>query len=446
MSPPHRRHRSALTRARSEPATRGSCQTRAPWTDTARRPAGRSGAQRHLWMHFTRLPLPTSARGRADHRRGEGCYVCDTDGKRYLDGLSGLFTVQVGHGRAELADAAAEQAAQARLLPDLVVRPRAGDRARRAARRGRARATSTACSSPRRAATPSSRRSSSPASTSSCVGEPMRTKVISRTLAYHGTSMGALSVTGVPAIKAPFEPLRARLRQDPDAVPVPLHRLLPPRRVHAALRRRPRAADRDGRPRNRGGGVHRAGPEHRRGVRAAARLLRARPRDLRPSRRAVRERRGDLRVRTLRAPVRQRSLRLPARHDHVRQGCHQRLLTARRRDRQRPSGRAVPRRTRRRSCRARRSAPTRCRARSPTPTSTCSSATTSAATCSPTRTRFKSLLDGLRDIPLVGDVRGDGYFYAIELVPDGDARHVHAPTRPTGCCAASCHRASTTPA
>ncbi|MBI5089830.1 MAG: aminotransferase class III-fold pyridoxal phosphate-dependent enzyme, partial [Actinobacteria bacterium] len=63
-------------------------------------------ARRHLWMHFTRLEgfgsgeVPIIA-------RGEGCYVYDQHGKRYLDGLSGLFTVQVGHGRKELADAAA---------------------------------------------------------------------------------------------------------------------------------------------------------------------------------------------------------------------------------------------------------------------------------------------------------------------------------------------------
>ncbi|MGZ4725629.1 MAG: aspartate aminotransferase family protein, partial [Ilumatobacteraceae bacterium] len=58
-------------------------------------------ARRHLWMHFTSLgafadaEVPVIA-------RGEGCYVWDQHGKRYLDGLSGLFTVQVGHGRAEL--------------------------------------------------------------------------------------------------------------------------------------------------------------------------------------------------------------------------------------------------------------------------------------------------------------------------------------------------------
>ena len=60
-------------------------------------------ARRHLWMHFTRLG------SFADHEvpvitRGEGCYVYDQHGKRYLDGLSGLFTVQVGHGRKELAE------------------------------------------------------------------------------------------------------------------------------------------------------------------------------------------------------------------------------------------------------------------------------------------------------------------------------------------------------
>ena len=38
--------------------------------------------------------------------RGEGCYVWDAHGKRYLDGLSGLFTVQLGHGRPDLAEAA----------------------------------------------------------------------------------------------------------------------------------------------------------------------------------------------------------------------------------------------------------------------------------------------------------------------------------------------------
>ena len=66
-------------------------------------------AKRHLWMHFTRM----GAYANADVPiivRGEGCYVYDEHGKRYLDGLSALYCVNVGHGRVELARAAAEQA------------------------------------------------------------------------------------------------------------------------------------------------------------------------------------------------------------------------------------------------------------------------------------------------------------------------------------------------
>src|SRR3954447_7128737 len=70
----------------------------------------------NLWMHFTRMsayarePVPTIA-------RGEGPYIYDTSGKKYLDGLSGLFVVQVGHGREELADAAAKQARELAFFP-----------------------------------------------------------------------------------------------------------------------------------------------------------------------------------------------------------------------------------------------------------------------------------------------------------------------------------------
>ena len=61
-------------------------------------------AKRHLWMHFTRHATYT------DHEvpimvRGEGCAVWDAHGNRYLDGLSGLFVVQAGHGRRDLAEA-----------------------------------------------------------------------------------------------------------------------------------------------------------------------------------------------------------------------------------------------------------------------------------------------------------------------------------------------------
>jgi adenosylmethionine-8-amino-7-oxononanoate aminotransferase len=65
-------------------------------------------ARQHLWMHFARMG------SFADHEvpiiaRGDGCYVYDDHGNRYLDGLSGLFCVNAGHGRSELGEAAARQ-------------------------------------------------------------------------------------------------------------------------------------------------------------------------------------------------------------------------------------------------------------------------------------------------------------------------------------------------
>ena len=156
-------------------------------------------------MHFTRLDA--FANGEVPIiARGEGCYVYDNKGKRYLDGLSGLFTVQVGHGRAELADAARHQAETLAYFPvwgfahepaiTLATRlanyapgdlnrvfftPTGGD------------AVETAIKLSRQYW--------------KLRGQHGRTKVISRYLSYHGTSMGALSLTGVPAIKTPFEPL-----------------------------------------------------------------------------------------------------------------------------------------------------------------------------------------------------------------------------------------------
>jgi adenosylmethionine-8-amino-7-oxononanoate aminotransferase len=89
-----------------------------------------AAAHRYLWMHFT--PMPGSDTDIPIIVRGEGAWVYDQNGKRYLDGLAGLFVSQVGHGRDELADAA-----------------------------------SSACSSPPAAARRSSPHGSSPASTTS---------------------------------------------------------------------------------------------------------------------------------------------------------------------------------------------------------------------------------------------------------------------------------------
>jgi adenosylmethionine-8-amino-7-oxononanoate aminotransferase len=156
-------------------------------------------------MHFTRL-------GAFDHgevpiiERGEGCYVYDRHGTRYLDGLSGLFTVQVGHGRAELAEAARLQAETLAYFPTWAY---AHEPAITLAQRLAAYAPGDLN---RAFFTPSGGDAVETAIKLArqyflLRGEPRRTKVISRYLAYHGTSLGALSLTGVPAIKTPFEPL-----------------------------------------------------------------------------------------------------------------------------------------------------------------------------------------------------------------------------------------------
>jgi len=159
----------------------------------------------NLWMHFTRLssyadaPVPTIA-------RGEGPYIFDTNGKRYLDGLSGLFVVQVGHGREELADAAAKQARELAYFPIWsYAHPKAIELAERLASltpgdlnkvfftTGGSEAVESAWKLAR--------------AYFKLVGKPTKHKVISRAIAYHGTSMGALSITGLPGLKADFEPL-----------------------------------------------------------------------------------------------------------------------------------------------------------------------------------------------------------------------------------------------
>src|ERR1700729_2107078 len=67
-------------------------------------------AKRHLWMHFTRMSAYDDEHEVPIIVRGEGCYVWDEHGKRYLDALSSLFCVNIGHGRGDLVQAGADQA------------------------------------------------------------------------------------------------------------------------------------------------------------------------------------------------------------------------------------------------------------------------------------------------------------------------------------------------
>jgi adenosylmethionine-8-amino-7-oxononanoate aminotransferase len=163
-------------------------------------------ARRHLWMHFTRM----SSYG-DDHEvpmvvRGDGAYVYDQRGKRYLDGLSGLFVVQVGHGRAELAAAAAKQAGELAFFPVWsYAHPRAVELAERLASMAPGDLNRVFFTSGGSEAVESAWKLAR--QYFRAVGQPGRYKVLSRDIAYHGTTMGALSITGLAAIKQPFEPL-----------------------------------------------------------------------------------------------------------------------------------------------------------------------------------------------------------------------------------------------
>ncbi|MGH3630470.1 MAG: aminotransferase class III-fold pyridoxal phosphate-dependent enzyme, partial [Sciscionella sp.] len=170
-------------------------------------------ARRHLWLHFT-------PQADADDTqipcivRGEGAYVFDAEGKRYLDGLAGLFAVQVGHGRAELAEAAARQSERLAYFPiwGMATEPTVLLAERLAAQApgelNRVFFTVSGGESVETAwklAKAYFKR----------VGKPGKHKVISRNLSYHGTSQGALSITGLPGAKQDFEPLV------PSAIKVP---------------------------------------------------------------------------------------------------------------------------------------------------------------------------------------------------------------------------------
>jgi adenosylmethionine-8-amino-7-oxononanoate aminotransferase len=189
-------------------------------------------AREHLWLHFTRM----SAYEGADVPiivRGDGCYLEDANGKRYLDALAGLFSVNIGYGYGEEMGEAA--AAQMRELPFYTnwsyAHPRAieladevaslapGDLNRLFFVSGGSEAVESAWKLARQyysaRGEQRARIAHAPTETfrdfdaeqaATHVGE-RRWKAISRHIAYHGTTMGALSINGIPAVRAPFEPL-----------------------------------------------------------------------------------------------------------------------------------------------------------------------------------------------------------------------------------------------
>ena len=189
-------------------------------------------ARDHLWLHFTRMSAYEGSEVPIIVR-GDGCYLEDSGGKRYLDALAGLFSVNIGYGYGEEMGEAA--AAQMRELPFYTnwsyAHPRAielateiasltpGDLNRLFFVSGGSEAVESAWKLARQyyaargeqrslvAHAPSEPYRDFDAKKAAGNVAERRWKAISRHIAYHGTTMGALSINGIPALRSPFEPL-----------------------------------------------------------------------------------------------------------------------------------------------------------------------------------------------------------------------------------------------
>jgi adenosylmethionine-8-amino-7-oxononanoate aminotransferase len=168
-------------------------------------------ASDHLWLHFTNM-------GGAEPPiivRGDGCYLEDVHGKRYLDALAGLFSVNIGYGFGEeIGQAALEQMRELPFYTNWTyAHPRAielaaevaslapGDLNRVFFVSGGSEAVESAWKLARQYY--QARDSIDPG---------QKYKAIARNIAYHGTTFGALSINGVEALRKPFEPLVPEVR------------------------------------------------------------------------------------------------------------------------------------------------------------------------------------------------------------------------------------------
>lgn len=163
-------------------------------------------ARDHLWLHMTNHGRINAGTPAPMLVRGEGHMLYDDAGRGYIDGLGGLFTNQVGHGREELARAAAEQARQLAFMPLWSYsHPGAIDLAERLASYTPGDLNRVFFTSGGGEAVESAWKLAK--NYFKVTGKPMKHKVVSRAVAYHGTPQGALSVTGIPELKQQFEPL-----------------------------------------------------------------------------------------------------------------------------------------------------------------------------------------------------------------------------------------------
>lgn len=163
-------------------------------------------ARRHLWMHFSRMGGYSDGHEIPIISRGEGAYVYDDHGKRYLDGLSGLFCCNAGHGRTELAEAAARQGEE---LDFFVIwsyaHPRAIELATKIASLAPGDLNRVFFTSGGGEAVESALKLAR--NYHRMRGNGQKAKHIAREVAYHGTTLGALSATGVTELRSQFEPL-----------------------------------------------------------------------------------------------------------------------------------------------------------------------------------------------------------------------------------------------
>src|SRR5262249_45017939 len=157
-------------------------------------------------MHFTRMGGYDAQHEVPVIVRGDGCYVYDEHGKRYLDGLSALFCVNAGHGRTEIGEAMAEQVKELGFFTNWsYAHPRAIELAKRVA--------DLAPGDLNRVFFTSGGSEAVESALKLCRayhklnGEATRYKLIPREAAYHGTTFGALSATAIAGLRPPYEPL-----------------------------------------------------------------------------------------------------------------------------------------------------------------------------------------------------------------------------------------------
>jgi hypothetical protein len=163
-------------------------------------------ARRNLWLEVSRMGAYSETNEIPIIVRGEGTHVWDANGNRYFDGLSGLFTNQLGHGRTEIAEAAAKQMTELAYFPlwtyahpkaielaEKIARLAPGDLNRVFFTTGGGDAVESAWKLARQY--------------HRLRGDTDRYKVISRDIAYHGTTMGALTITSLDSYREPYEPL-----------------------------------------------------------------------------------------------------------------------------------------------------------------------------------------------------------------------------------------------